>query len=247
MKTFDCFTYFNEEEILKLRLECSADYVDYFVIVEADQTFTGHDKPFYLDNAGSWIEKWKDRIIRVNVSFPADVTSSWDREAFQRNQIFLGLKNAQDHDLVVISDVDEIINFDVFKSIESDTLPVRLDNKQFFWNFHWQAPQHCNQGARPVLCFKKDLFSRSAQELRSSSLTLIPNAGWHFTYFSDEANVKKKIESFAHTEYNSDEYKSLEKIRWRIENGIDPFDRFPLKYMIVDSTYPKFIQENYNG
>ena len=50
MKIFDCFTYFNEEDILRLRLEELNDVVDYFVIVEASQTFTGIDKPFYLDS-----------------------------------------------------------------------------------------------------------------------------------------------------------------------------------------------------
>ena len=58
-------------------------------------------------------------------------------------------------------------------------------------------------------------------------------------------NIIYKIESFAHTEYNENEYKSLETIKHRIEKGIDPFDRFPLKYYEIDETYPVYVQNNY--
>ena len=30
MKIFDCFTYFNEIDLLKLRIEISYEFVDYF-------------------------------------------------------------------------------------------------------------------------------------------------------------------------------------------------------------------------
>ncbi len=50
MKIFDCFTYFNEQDMLRIRLEELGDVVDYFVVVEASQTFTGISKPFYFDN-----------------------------------------------------------------------------------------------------------------------------------------------------------------------------------------------------
>ena len=69
--------------------------------------------------------------------------------------------------------------------------------------------------------------------------------GWHFSFFTDIENIKNKIESFAHTEYNLEEYKDDQEILRRISEGIDPFDRFPLKYYEVDETYPDWVYKNF--
>lgn len=245
MRVFDCFTYYNEEDILNIRLNELNDYVDYFVIVEASETFTGNRKPFYLDNFLSCANKFLSKIIRVKVIFNDKICDPWEREHFQRNQIMQGLLGASKNDLILISDVDEIINTSAFNKISKIKNPIQLDNYQYFWNFNWRAPQHCNQGARPVACKMKHLVKSTPQELRAAQLERIPNAGWHFSYYLNSNDLVTKIESFAHTEYNKDEYKSLEAINYRIENGIDPFDRFPLKYYEIDATYPKYIQDKY--
>ncbi len=245
MKIFDCFTYFNETDVLRIRLEELGDVVDYFVVVESSQTFTGNSKPFYFDNIPNWINKWKEKIIRVKIDFPSNVNTSWLREYHQRNSISLGLTAAEPEDIILISDVDEILKGSLFKDINLFDLPVRLDVKQYFWNFNWQVPPHCNQGARPVAAKKSDLDLSCAQELRAKILPTIPDCGWHFSFFGEPLKIKNKIESFAHTEYNLNDYKDSQNILYRIENGIDPFDRFPLKYYDVDNTYPYWVYKNF--
>ena len=242
MKIFDCFTYFNEVDILRIRLEELGDLVDFFVIVEASETFTGSSKRFYFDDIPSWIDKWKEKIIRVKVNFPQDVNTSWLKEYYQRNAIISGLSLAEPEDIIIISDADEIINSNIVSQLKLIKKPVRLDVKQYFWNYNWQVPQHCNQGARPIVARFKDLETHSCQELRAGDWHTIPDAGWHFSFFGETEKIKKKIESFAHTEYDITEYKNDEAILYRINNGIDPFDRFPLKYYEIDQTYPKFVQ-----
>lgn len=245
MKIFDCFTYFNEAEILRIRLEELGDVVDHFVVVESSQTFTGKSKPFYFDDVPNWINNFNSKIIRVKIDFPPDANTSWLREYHQRNAIILGLDLAEPEDVIVISDADEIVRADILKEASSLNLPCRLDVTQYFWNFNWQVPHHCNQGARPVIARRSDLDMSCAQELRAMLLPTIPNGGWHFSFFSELAQVQNKIESFAHTEYNIDDYKDSQNILYRIENGIDPFDRFPLKYYDIDNTYPDWVYENF--
>lgn len=243
MKIYDCFTYYNEEKILKIRLEELGDLVEKFIIVEASQTFSGKEKPFYLDDVSNWIDKWKHKIYIYRVDFPDQCTSAWDREYFQRNCLAIPLKDlsSSEDDIIVISDADEIWNIEAIKKIKYQNIPIRLDVKQYFWNFHWRVPDHCNQGARPVVCKPMHLQGHTPQELRSMHLPLIPDGGWHFSFFGEEELVKNKIESFAHTEYNEEKYKSYDSILKRIKNGIDPFDRFPLKYNEIDHTYPKSV------
>ena len=247
MKIYDCFTYYNEEDMVQIRFKELNDIVDYFVVVESSQTFTGKPKPFYFDDLPSWIDQWKEKIIRIKIDFPDDLKTSWEREFYQRNAIAQIVDRLDDSDVVVISDADEIVKSSLLKKITEYTLPARIDVKQYFWNFNWQVPPHCDQGARPVVCTKYNLKKNTPQELRSMTLPVIPDGGWHFSFFGESDKVRNKIESFAHTEYDSEEYKNSEAILYRIENGIDPFDRFPLKYSWVDESYPECILSDYQG
>ena len=65
MKVYDCFTFFNELDLLKIRLHELNDIVDYFVLVESTKTFQNKNKPcYYLEN----IDKFKSfnhKIIRL--------------------------------------------------------------------------------------------------------------------------------------------------------------------------------------
>jgi beta-1,4-mannosyl-glycoprotein beta-1,4-N-acetylglucosaminyltransferase len=247
MKIYDCFTYYNEEDIVQIRFEELGDVVDYFVVVESSQTFTGKPKPFYFDNLPNWINQWKEKIIRIKIDFPDDLKTSWEREFYQRNAIAQIIDKLDDSDVVIISDADEIVKSSLLKNITEFRIPARIDVKQYFWNFNWRVPPHCDQGARPVICAKHNLKKNTPQELRGMNLPVIPDGGWHFSFFGESDKIKNKIESFAHTEYDSEEYKNSEAILYRIKNGIDPFDRFPLKYYWVDESYPRCILPNYQG
>lgn len=243
MKIFDCFTYYNEKDIIRVRFEELGETVDKFIVVEASETFTGKPKPFYFDSIPNWINKWKDKIVRVKIDFPSHVQSAWDREFYQRNSIVNGLyeAGAEKQDLVLISDADEIIKAQTIKSINNSILPARLDVKQYFWNYNWQVPKHCDQGARPVACQMMDVMHMTPQYLRSLDLPLIEDGGWHFSFFGEYDAIKNKIESFAHTEYDEEVYKQYERVVSRIYAGIDPFDRFPLKFHEIDESYPEWV------
>jgi beta-1,4-mannosyl-glycoprotein beta-1,4-N-acetylglucosaminyltransferase len=244
MKIYDCFTYYNESNLIKIRIEELKDVVDYFVIIEANQTFTGLTKPFYFDELEESLKEYSHKILRFKINFPDKDMSAWDREFFQRNSITQCLEEilADDEDIILISDADEIARGSIIKRINKYKLPTRLDVSQYFWTFNWKAPDHCNQGARPIACRFKHLKEKGAQNLRAETKPMIDNAGWHFSFFADLDKIKKKIESFAHTEYDSIEYKDSSKVLYRIQNGIDPFDRFPLKYYEIDESYPVYLK-----
>jgi len=67
-KIYDCFLFFNELDILELRLEILNDIVDKFVIVESEVTFSGNKKPlFYYENREKF-KKFEHKIIHVIVT-----------------------------------------------------------------------------------------------------------------------------------------------------------------------------------
>jgi beta-1,4-mannosyl-glycoprotein beta-1,4-N-acetylglucosaminyltransferase len=117
---FDCFTFYNELELLRVRLHELSPVVDRFVLVEATATHQGKPKPlYYRDNARQFAE-FSDKLIHVVIDFPAYTKNkfartrnqTWAREYHQRDQIARGLTMAGANDLIIVSDVDEIVSAD---------------------------------------------------------------------------------------------------------------------------------------
>ena len=112
MKIYDCFQFFNEENVLDLRFNILYDSVDFFVIVESTTDHQGRNKKlnFNIEN----FKKFKKKIIYIVVEDTLDsikkthIGQNSLVERHQRNSIMKGLKNCNDNDLVIISDVDEI-------------------------------------------------------------------------------------------------------------------------------------------
>ena len=136
MKIFDCFMYFNEDVLLDLRLNILDKYVDYFVIVESRFTHRGDKRELQFNDKK--FEKFKNKIIYlVYDNKPKDIKEIFDeddedfkskkyisnsilRENEQRNFIIEGLKDANEEDLILISDVDEIPNLEKLKITKID-------------------------------------------------------------------------------------------------------------------------------
>lgn len=134
MAIYDCFTYFNEIELLELRLSVLDSFVDYFVLVEANKTFTNEDKEFHFEKNKHLFTDYADRIIYIKVDDMPNSDNAWDREKHQRNCIMKGLSRAHPDDLIIISDIDEIPNpvtFNLFleSKIEPRFTRHRLKNK----------------------------------------------------------------------------------------------------------------------
>ena len=64
-KIYDSFLFFNELDLLDIRLTILDPYVDYFVISECDYTFSGNKKPFYFDDNKNLFSKFLHKIIHI--------------------------------------------------------------------------------------------------------------------------------------------------------------------------------------
>ena len=119
MKIYDCFPFFNELELLELRLASLYDVVDCFVIVESDKTHANEPKPFNFYEHVHDYEKYLPKIHYVmdTSAIPYKGAGDWSLENNQRNSIMKGLDDAEQDDLIMISDVDEIPNPATIKTI----------------------------------------------------------------------------------------------------------------------------------
>ena len=67
MKTYDCFIFYNELDLLELRLNTLNHCIDYFVIVEAAITFQGQKKGFLFEHNKDRFAEFIDKIIHFKV------------------------------------------------------------------------------------------------------------------------------------------------------------------------------------
>jgi len=259
MVIFDCFQYFNEEHIADLRFNILDEFVDNFVIVESTVNHQGKPKKLHFD-----IDKYKKFKNKINYivvdDTPEDIKKPHEGgeslvEQHQRNSLMKGLKNANDNDLIILSDVDEIPDLNKLNKFNKNKYAV-FSQKMFMYKLNLLNLKENNwHGSR--ICLKKNF--KSPQWLRNlkfkkypfwridkiRNLQIIENGGWHFAYLQSPENISKKIKSFAHGEFNKADIANEENIRLKIERGQDIFNRgYDLKKVEVDSTFPGYILKN---
>ena len=256
---FDGFTFFNELDLLKLRLDTMWDYVDKFIIVEARKTFTNEDKDLnYEKNKNSFKKYWEKIEYIVIDEFPDECKNAWDREYYQRNAIYQGIKNSKPDDILIVSDLDEIISpygvkrvKKILKQDHEKVLKLELLNCWYFLNyadykyFFLAAPvAYCTGHAGEGNEKNNILLPQKARALKNCEI--VQCAGWHFTYMGGMETIKNKIKSFSHQEYNTEEWLDDSRIMEMIKEGKDLFDRDLSEFGRLPIVYfmPKPVRKN---
>lgn len=247
-KIYDGFTFFNELELLELRLHQHAPFVDAFILVEAKETFRGDPKPLYYEENKQRFQKFHDKIIHIVVDkIPADghqgASAFWHREAIQRNSIFQGLKSADLTDIVIISDADEILHEKIFRFLLNRDLSRKsgiksVEQDLFYYHMNYQSKEGW---VGPVICRKKDLLVETAHDLRSRrhSFSRI-HGGWHFSYLGGGERIQKKVG--AYSEIIFDDLLQLDPkaaAQWIYETNKDS-----CFFREIDEHFPKYLLEN---
>ncbi|MDA9996745.1 hypothetical protein N9E23_05340 [Candidatus Pelagibacter sp.] len=271
MKIYDCFMYFDEEVVLDVRLNTLNEFVDYFVIVESNFTHKGDPRKLKFNHKK--FEKFKDKIIYIidEETYPQTeeiktedsegeksrkaIFNAGYRENGQRNLIIKGLKKANEEDLILISDVDEIpklsgINF---KSIKEKIILFKQD--MFYYKFNLWLPNLIWTGTKA--CKKKNLVNpqwlRNIKDRKYSffridtffsktkynSIKIINNGGWHFSNIKTPKEIEFKLRSYLHHREFDLNPLSVDQINEIIKNKQAIYD------LKVDKTGNKFVSSNF--
>lgn len=259
MAIYDCFQFFNEEEILDIRLNILSPFVDYFVIVESSYDHQGNKRELVFNK-----KKFEKFSHKINYIIVNDVSHSIIKrhqgghsliEQHQRNAIMKGLEKSSDSDLIIISDVDEIPDLRKLNLYNKKNYAV-FSQKMFNFKLNLMNVTESNwHGSR--VCLKKNL--KSPQFLRNikfkkypfwrldkiRNIQVIKDGGWHFSYLQDVSLIVKKIKSFSHGELNDSLIINENIINEKINRGVDIFDRnIEYRKVEIDSTFPEYIFNN---
>ena len=269
MKLVDCFMYFNEKDIVYLRLKELYDVVDYFIINEATKTHQGQDKElrFWKDTR---LQEFKDKIIYSPIEldgrfdalmpkfFPDAKIAAEEHE--QRIRLFeqIEILNLDNLDTVMISDCDEIPNKDVFQQMIS--YPIVALNQMFFVHY---IDVYTNKNVTGTVACKYEGLKHlntlcsgmSLQVLRRDKdfMPRIENGGWHYSYMGGAKLVSEKVVSTydgcLDSQWNTEEA-AQQLIDESIKNKKSPFSQEPIS--ILDFKYAtiadlKFITAKQGG
>ena len=126
---YDAFPFFNELDLLELRLKTLESVVDRFILVEATRTHTGHPKPLFFQENKSRFSAFLNRIEHIVVDDYPPFETAWTYENHQRNCIVRGLSNAKPDDWILVSDLDEIPNPSMIEKCVQRPGRYRRDSK----------------------------------------------------------------------------------------------------------------------
>ena len=289
MKIFDCFMYFDEEQVLDLRLNVLNEDIDYFVIVESIYNHKGEERKLLFDK--NKFQNFNDKIIYlIYDKIPDLVESIYDgdsenekdrkyimnalyRENEQRNFILEGLRNADENDLILISDVDEIPKLSSvnLNNIHNEIILFKQD--MFYYKFNLALPNFKWTGTKAV---KKKKFI-SPQWLRNvkdrkypfyridtlisdkkyMNIKIVDDGGWHFSNIKSPEMIEHKLRSYLHhrefdqVSLSVDEIDNLVKKKKAIYDlRVDKKTNKVGNGLILDNfeieKLPNYIKNNYN-
>ena len=258
MRIFDCFMFYDEDVVLDIRLNSLRNFVDYFVIVESKFYHNGKKRDLKFDI--NRYSEFKNKIIyivqeeelqnleKINKNEDEGMISSklisnaHKRENFQRNLIINGLDKANEDDLIIISDVDEIPNLkDLNIAIVENKIVIFEQNifyyklNRYLEGFVWYGSKACKkknlkspQWLRNIKNKKFNFWRLDTffSEKKYINKIYIKNGGWHFSNLKKPIDIEVKLKSYLHHRDFEVENIDLKEISRLMKNNETIYDMF---------------------
>ena len=248
---FDIASFNGEYDLLEIRLNILDDFVDQFVIVEFDKTFSGQPKESYFLNNSKRYEKWRNKI---SYSFLNESTygkyydlaksspnttgaSHWVTEFAMKESIKDTLEHLKDDDLCFVGDVDEIWNPEL--KFTPTPLVWKLGLKVYTYYLNNRSSE-VFYGT--IVTEYANIKSHCLNHLRTFPDQRLENAGWHFTSMGGYAEVKRKLEnSYTRESYWTPQVEA--GLEDNLVNSKDFLGR-DFQYWLDESEWPIYLKAN---
>jgi beta-1,4-mannosyl-glycoprotein beta-1,4-N-acetylglucosaminyltransferase len=218
----DAFPFFNELDVLEIRLAELYPVVDRFVIVECKETYGGKPKPLYFADNRSRFQPWADKITHAvldklepalphtlhenvpGVSAASVRNAGRAREAHARNAMLPIIQqlNPRPLDILSFGDCDEIPRAEALRfNLGPITAngPARLKQRTFYYNVNTLIDYGRDVCSRARVGRFMDIPADGLYGFRmlgnkQPSFPAIEEGGWHFSYFGGSlAKLHEKV------------------------------------------------------
>lgn len=268
----DAFPFFNELDLLEIRLHELDSFVDYFLITECTVTHSGKAKPLYFAENASRFKKFGSKIIHQVVDDVPEGLSGFEIEWFQRDAAKpLLTRMLEDDSILIYGDVDEIPTVGgLARAVQhlSQEKPVGCLAQDLFYYYvdlrEISGKLLSNMGEFPGIRSPKWLgttvsqwsFSRTKKlsEMRGPKVKdsgfRVEDGGWHFSYVGGSqssdavSRAKEKLDATAHQELNTPLNRWL--LQARVSAGKDMYRRRQAKFAQIEPSFklPAHLEEN---
>lgn len=270
---YDCIPFFNELDILNLRLHILDPYVDRFVIEESTVTFSGQPKELCFAQNKEMFREFLPKIDYIVVDEDRDFKITHERDYFQKNHLTQGLKDAKPDDVIIFGDCDEIPNPVVLERILASFDPGKVyhlaqNNYYVYMNMLETAGKLMSiTGDFPEIPLEKRKWLgtkvTSVKQIPEEGIVrlrdLVPvtdprsvriaDGGWHFGYMGGYretdvlARIGTKVVAAAHQEFNDREI--LKETMDHLVLGEDIFGRDShFTRVEIDASYPQYLRDH---
>jgi hypothetical protein len=256
MKIYDCFPFFNELDLLEIRLHELNEVVDYFVIVEGERTHQNESKPLYYKELmdDTRFSKFKNKIIQITIPQNEFNGNTAHNEQLQFSAVVRGLSDASPDDLIMLSALDEIPKASTLAQVVAEGVNRPKVFKQNFYYFYLDTRYTEKPSTDEMFCLWNGtiLFRYRVLEAtniyqlflsRYTSIEKVDDGGWHFSFMGDAKNAHIKLHSYLHPEFRHLTLEELDNFRTSL---IDPMGRSETQFIKFDSLadLPKYVQDN---
>jgi len=255
MKIYDCTTFYSEKMMMNLRFNILNEHVHKFIVVESSFSHSGERKNFNFDIND--YSKFKDKIIYLKIH--KEPTNLYTDAEQLKNPIYKrlnsikrieqsydymmeGILGAQEDDLIIISDNDEIPNLDSSKLKESNKKFFIFKQLLFYYKFNlfhelmpWFGSKACkkkylksfsnlrNLKNKKYPYWRLDTFLSNIKEI---SLDIIDDGGWHFTNIKTPEDLYIKMKNFGHHDEFDESKLTVNDLREKISQGLVFYDHY---------------------
>jgi beta-1,4-mannosyl-glycoprotein beta-1,4-N-acetylglucosaminyltransferase len=251
----DTILFYNELDLLEVRLNILDSVVDKFVIVEATKTFVGNQKPLYFQENKERFAKWSHKIVHYVIDELTDEEWAkaklspnvgagehwWVREYTHKERMLDALKFCKDDDIIFISDLDELWGPDI--KIEAEHGKVyRPIQTAYHYYLNNRSDQDITGWVGTRYATYKTIKEFGINHLRTESMhpsIHIPNGGWHFTFMGGADKIKEKVENYGHQEFRG----ALSGVETAMSKNVDFLNR-GFKLWKDESDLPEYILNN---
>jgi beta-1,4-mannosyl-glycoprotein beta-1,4-N-acetylglucosaminyltransferase len=222
--------FYNELDILELRLEVLDRYVDRFVLVEAEVNHVGGPKELFFQKNRERYAKWLHKITHVIVTAtesPKD-ESPWAREKYQRECILRGLDGVPPEAIVMVSDLDEIPDL---TKVPFERLP-HIVCSVHMWMFEYSLDyMFTGEPWFGTVITNCELFKRAGPNQLRDGRWKFPHfehCGWHLSSFGKAGHIRTKMSTYAHAKDKTHRIEDEQTYEFWIEKGIHIDGQTPL-------------------
>ena len=266
MRIFDCTTFYSEHLMLDVRFNILNEKVDKFIVVESLFSHSGKPKKLNFDIKN--YQKFKDKInyiiienepegliVNQNLSSAEKRLNSLKRVEQSYDYMAKSLNDAEDNDLIILSDNDEIPNLNSKQFLNSKKNTFIFEQLFFYYKFNlhydlmnWFGSKACRKKKLMSMSWLRNLknkqypfwrFDTLFSKTKYNNLEIIKDGGWHFTNLMTAEKLYEKMSNFGHHNEFDESGLKINDIKNKIENREMFYNHF------LDQTNPNKWKNDY--